>query len=497
MQACRSIISGVKFIVVLLLLAPQVDASERAAQKAFDRVRHDPVELRGFLLHFPKGGDLHNHIDGAIYAENLIDWAAQDGKCIDLDSYRILPAPCDTEKGLTSVAEIALNRDVVNKIVDAFSIRSYQLREKSGFVQFFSTFFNFDYATHGREGDMISEASQRAANQNTYYLELMQSWGMADARASAALTAVEQEQRLDQIALQSMALLDRAEQRRRDLQNCDHPSPSNACAVEVAYIAQVIRVFPRDQVRAQVKLAVRLMERDPRIVGITFVAAEDDPVSLRDYAWQMEMLAQEIQHLPEIVRNINLHAGELTLGLVPPEQLGWHIRAAIEVAGANRIGHGIDIIYDPDREQLLNHMATNRIAVEINLTSNDVILDVAEDEHPFNLYRQHGVPICLSTDDEGVLRTDLTHQYQRAVLSYELSYKDIKQFARNALTYSFQQGVSLFDDNDYKNLVQVCRQLRPGKTPSPDCAEFIKDSNKASLQWALEKRFHRFESNYD
>jgi hypothetical protein len=60
-------------------------------------------------------------------------------------------------------------------------------------------------------------------------------------------------------------------------------------------------------------------------------------------------------------------------------------------------------------------MAREGVAVEINLTSNAVILGVKGAEHPFALYRRHGVPVVLATDDEGVLRTDLTHEYQRAV----------------------------------------------------------------------------------
>jgi adenosine deaminase len=85
MKVDHTLASSLKIAVLLILsFAPQLNASERAAQKAFDRVQNDPVGLRGFLQHFPKGGDLHNHIDGAVYAENMINWAAEDGRCIDL-----------------------------------------------------------------------------------------------------------------------------------------------------------------------------------------------------------------------------------------------------------------------------------------------------------------------------------------------------------------------------------------------------------------------------
>jgi adenosine deaminase len=82
-------------------------------------------------------------------------------------------------------------------------------------------------------------------------------------------------------------------------------------------------------------------------------------------------------------------------------------------------------------------MAREGIAVEINLTSNDVILGVKGEVHPLGLYRRHGVPFVLSTDDAGVLRSDMTAEYVRAVREQGLSYRDLKQASRNSLTYSF------------------------------------------------------------
>ena len=60
--------------------------------------------------------------------------------------------------------------------------------------------------------------------------------------------------------------------------------------------------------------------------------------------------------------------------------------------------------------------------VEVNLTSNDVILGIKGADHPLPLYRKYGVPVTLSTDDEGVSRIDLTHEYVRAAMTYPLTY---------------------------------------------------------------------------
>jgi hypothetical protein len=77
----------------VFLVAASVATAEPAAQKpspgaertaqALDRIRSEPLELRNFLKRMPKGADLHNHLDGAVYAETFIRVGAEDQLCID------------------------------------------------------------------------------------------------------------------------------------------------------------------------------------------------------------------------------------------------------------------------------------------------------------------------------------------------------------------------------------------------------------------------------
>lgn len=131
-----------------------------------------------------------------------------------------------------------------------------------------------------------------------------------------------------------------------------------------------------------------------------------------------------------------MHAGELGVTQVPPLARADHIAQAV-AAGAQRIGHGVDIAGESHAETTMARMARDGIAVEINLTSNDVILGVKGGEHPLGLYRRHGVPFVISTDDAGVLRSDMTAEYVRAVREQGLTYRDLKQASRNSLIYSF------------------------------------------------------------
>ena len=69
--------------------------------------------------------------------------------------------------------------------------------------------------------------------------------------------------------------------------------------------------------------------------------------------------------------------------------------------------------------------------VEICLTSNEVILGISGDEHPFEMYRRAGVPLSLGTDDEGISRSPLTMEFVKAVERYNLDYDDVKELVRN------------------------------------------------------------------
>jgi hypothetical protein len=191
---------------------------------------------------------------------------------------------------------------------------------------------------------------------------------------------------------------------------------------------------------------------------------------------------------------ISLHAGELTLGLVPPQALRFHVAEAVRVAGATRIGHGVDILHEDGAEDLLAEMARKPVMVEINLSSNDLILGVSGPNHPYAAYRAHGVPMALSTDDEGVSRIDLTHEYRRAVLTYGLGYAELKQLSRNGLSHAFVSGDSLWQHASRALPVKACGADTLGdSSPSAGCAAFLRDSAKATLQWRLEADYQRFE----
>jgi hypothetical protein len=182
------------------------------------------------------------------------------------------------------------------------------------------------------------------------------------------------------------------------------------------------------------------------------------------------------------------------MGLVPPEGLSFHIRESVEKGHAERIGHGVDVMNEHDALGLLKEMAQRKVAVEICLTSNDVILGVEGENHPLQAYISHGVPVALATDDQGVSRSDMTHEYLRAVETYKFSYPDLKRMARQSLEHSFLPGDSLWRSSGNFQTVAACAADRPGaEKHSADCQKFLDGSERARVQWELEKAYAEFE----
>ena len=161
---------------------------------------------------------------------------------------------------------------------------------------------------------------------------------------------------------------------------CDSPHPDPGCDVEVRYLYQVLRGLPKEQVFAQIVLGFELAQSDPRFVGLNLVMPEDWYVPMHDFDLHMKMLDYLHGVYPKV--HISLHAGELAMGLVPPEGLAFHIRESIEQGHAERIGHGASVMNERDAVGLLREMAQRKVLVEICLTSNDLILGVRGPQHP-------------------------------------------------------------------------------------------------------------------
>jgi hypothetical protein len=482
--------------------SPSVSAENRT-ERYFQSIRKDRNLLLTFLRDMPKGGDLHNHLSGAIYAESLIQWAAERGECVDPKTQQLSVAPCGGEKASVPVSNAFSDAVLYRSMVDAFSMRNWQLSGQSGHDHFFDTFSKFGAASHGADGKMLAETAARAASQHEVYQELMLT------PTGQELAAVVQkagwdddfaklrEKMLANGMAEAVAAarreIDEGEAGRSAALACASNQPDLGCQIVQRYLFQVLRGLPKQLVFAQMLCAFEAAISDPRFVGLNLVMPEDDYVPMRDFKLHMRMLQYLHSVYPKV--HISLHAGELAEGMVPPEGLSFHVHDSIQIAHAERIGHGVDIMNETQPLALLREMARRNVMVEICLTSNAVILGVQGSRHPLHDYLTAGVPVALATDDEGVSRSDMTHEYLRGAEEQGLSYAQLKKMARTSLQYSFLPGDSLWNNPAAFVAVKACAAEKPGtKLASAACQKFLNSSEKARLQWKLEGQFREFEA---
>ncbi|MDQ2924112.1 MAG: adenosine deaminase [Acidobacteriota bacterium] len=530
-----------------LATAQTAASPEARTERAFTAAKKAGApELYAFLKLFPKGADLHMHLSGAVYAETFIAEAVKAGLCIAAvdpgtpatpvpeGAVRFVPsitgkdAPCGP--GRVPASDALKNQKLYDALVDSFSMRGFVPSPGiTGHDQFFSTFDRFG-GLKNVQGEWLDEVASRAAAQNEQYLEIMNTPSFSNTAAAGYkigfVIGLNDENHMRELAKLRDALLANglrddiaidveefatAQRKRRIIEGCEtdadaaaknlserHGIPETGyeprCGVSIHFLYQVLRGFPPQQVFAQTLLGFEVASADPDVVGINFVMPEDGRISMQDYHRQMLMLDYLHSVYPKV--HISLHAGELAPGMVAPDGLRFHIREAIDLGHAERIGHGVDVLYENDPQALLKEMAAKHIMVEVNLTSNDAILGIKGTDHPLAAYRAAHVPFALSTDDEGVSRIDLTHEYVRAALEQNLTYADLKQSARTSLEHSFLPGASLWTSPDnFTHRVSACATpINTSTKISASCTAFLGSSERAAQQWELERRFAAFEA---
>ena len=479
-----------------------IDAAQATANR-FDAIRESPPQLDAFLRAMPKGGDLHNHLSGAIYAEDLLNWAAQDGDCIERTTGAAVAPPCDAAQGRPPAAAAFGDDALYRQIIDAWSMRDFVPADgESGHDHFFDTFGKFNRVTRTHRGDMLARALHQAAHDHVDYLELMDTLAEGELRALVAKTQWDgnfahahaaMQPGMSAVLEQAKDELDSSQRRMREELHCDGAQADPGCSVEVRFLYQVLRGFPAPRVFAQMLTGFELAVRDTRVVGINMVMPEDGYRSMHDFREQMAMLDYLHTQFPQV--HVSLHAGELSPTMVPPDGLRFHIRDSIEQGHAQRIGHGVDVMHEDRPQELLREMARNHVLVEICPTSNRSILGIAGVDHPLPTYLAAHVPLAIATDDEGVSRSDLTREFAIAASSWHLSYATLKTMARNSLEYAFVAGASLWSAPDAFTPVRACAaDIAGAATPTSACAAFLAASEKARLQWRLEAQLRDFEA---
>ncbi|WP_426195635.1 adenosine deaminase [Massilia sp. DWR3-1-1] len=430
-------------------------ATARYFAQLVDGKAPQQAALTLFFAQMPKGGDLHHHYSGALYAEQYVDFLDKQGLCVNKVTYRIetdknvieaeraLPA---AQRNCLSSAELYADDQTYREVLQRWSSKDF---DNHGAIQpppdrqFFQTFGFFGPVSNANFAEGLQTLKQRAVLENVSYIETMfklapfkgdkqfdaAAWQVAGDDAAFDALLRRQQQALEQDAAFNGSVKDYVTKIESAAAGIDDAE------FTMRYQAYVLRLLGPSQVFSSMVAGFKAVAQSPLIVGVNIVGQESQMVSMRDYALHMKMFRFLKRQYPDV--KVALHAGELALGDVPPEGLKFHIDQAVNIALADRIGHGIDLAHEKNALALLQKMKAAKVPVEINLTSNSFINGIRDDNHPVTLYRKFGVPFVISTDDAGVTRHDLSHEYVLFASRYRPDYAEVKRLSYASIAYAF------------------------------------------------------------
>jgi adenosine deaminase/adenosine deaminase CECR1 len=415
------------------------------------------AQLNLFFSMIPKGGDLHHHYSGSIYAETYLDWTDAANRWIDKSTLKISDVTdpncdftdpkccCISVKQLRSKKEL---RELYRKLLTLWSDKDYknhyhqQLPPDTNFFNTFSYFgaifkhYNESYS----EGLIILR--DRAIKENISYIETMirpVGYSYEDKSFDESIRKTTNHKVISSLLDELSSKIDAGDEFIKKIDEFIKRIENSHKGVDtdqfmIRYQTYASRNGSPSSVFSSLYSAFKAVKKSKLLVGVNFVGEENGVVAIADYNLHMQMFAYLKKKFPDV--NIALHAGELTLGMVRPENLKFHISQAINIAGAQRIGHGVDLPYEEEAINLLNQIK-EKAAVEINFTSNEFILGVKGSEHPYLIYHAYDVPIVISTDDSGVSRNNLSGEYVLLATRYKPSYRTVKKYVYNSIKYSF------------------------------------------------------------
>ena len=415
-----------KILITLILLT--LSASVNANHQWFETLKANatPIELHRFLYAMPKGGDLHHHLTGAIHPE----WFLEIAKAQASRGYRyyvktlinncqfgtneygprayLLLFRTIQESDYNALDECEQSEykplaDLQDNELAAWKKSQYLDKPYEGRSEFFEAHWS-------RIGRMVTNPYLVA--EALYYN--MRSFGAEGMLYLEAQVPVTNYVKADGSAFPPDQVMDIFRERLNQ-------SDAKATGVTVRFQWAILR-FAADA-EEQVRMGYEFVAKNPEYVGLNMVGREDND---KGYPLRFLPTLRELRHKYSNVR-LAIHAGEV-------DEPNEHVRETL-LLGADRIGHGVNLITDPDTMLLMRH---GPYMVEINLISN-LLLEYVSDysQHPFPEYLRTGIPVALSTDDRGMWDSTLTDEFFVAVREFDLSWEEIRELSNNSIAYSF------------------------------------------------------------
>ncbi|MCB1122458.1 MAG: adenosine deaminase [Verrucomicrobiae bacterium] len=403
-----------------------------------------PEDLYRFLYALPKGGDIHHHLGGGLLPEMIYEVATNRRRNggqtfyartrISTLDLALVGYHTDSRSlaGWVTIAGYTYDQLKPSLQRDFKKLSDLNPQEKEAWMK--AMFLDnsgegrdefFEYIWN-RLGDILEsidvmtellvENMKRFGAEGVRYLEIQSRFrGWRDAQGG---------------------VVSDDDATRRFLERFEKPD-AKATGVLVRFQSIVLRFDPDAEQR--VEEYFEYTYNHPELwLGINMAGREDDN---RGYPSRFtDVFDRMLRKFPGV--GISIHAGEA-------EKKDTHIFDTLRL-GATRIGHGINLIRDPQTMQM---MRGKDYLIEINLISNHLLGYVPNlDEHPFPVYLRQGIPCCLNTDDRGMWHSNMTDEYFVAVSRFNLSWKEVVELGENSLQYSF------LDDVTKRRLLQEYRR---------------------------------------
>ncbi len=429
-------------LALFALSAPRSHAATPAAIFDDIKARSAPDELYRLLFALPKGGDLHHHGGGSVPMEFVIDYYTNPTRNRGQKYYirttvaPLIDAASPSTNSSSSTATPpapapALTPDVLFHVVREAAWKNFPpaLRAQWKLVTDLTPAEKAAWLS-GLKLDQPGEARDEFFEKTWWRLgpifgdielapellvENMKAFGREGVRylEMQTIPAGYSDRDGRPIPPDEVARILRARLAQPD---------ALATAVTVRFQIVVIRFLPHAEDAVRDAFAFIDRHRD-LFVGINMAGREDNG---KGQAARFTNVFREMQRkYPRIP--LAIHAGE-------SDEANANIRDTL-LLGADRIGHGVNLLKDPATYLLLRN---GRYLVEINLVSNR-LLDYVTDpqQHAFPVLLRTGVPVCLNTDDRGMWDSTFTDEYFTAVKNCNLSWAETVSLARASLVHAF------------------------------------------------------------
>lgn len=430
MNKIKGALSGILLFISSNAFSASIDLKtpwfEQLKQTASDK------QLYQFLYELPKGGDLHNHLSGAPLSEwwwsvatdpsvnggyeyftktniNLCSGFGTDEFGLD---QKLLLFKTIQKSNFDKLSECekseykplnTLNEEEKAAWLDAIRLDKPHEGRDEFFQAHWQRISDMQHNPY-MMAELLVMNMQAFAKENVAYLEIMESpLGKIYPDGSP-------------IDLDTVAQIFRDRLAKKD---------AKQTGVTVRLQAWILRFIPPAEAMLETLYAFVDRNRD-LYISVNMVGREDNGKGypLR-FLNTLRKLRAQYPTIP-----LAIHGGEV-------DEPNYHVKDTLLI-GAQRIGHGLNLITDPDTLLL---MRNSRYLVEINLISNLKLGYVnAFIDHPFPEYLRTGVPVALSTDDRGMWDSNLTDEYFVAVKEFNLSWDELVTLSRNSIEFGFVES---------------------------------------------------------